>query len=161
MSLQRQCGVVVRQPDRSPHPQAGGARSSGRASVSSSVKSGNIRTCARCSRVLGPGWGRFRPAAVVLGDKALGMQHAGPLSLPVLSQLRALTPAPTPTPHIRPQRAQRVLLVAPRGWERGPLWCPAWPPAAHLPCSHHLLWSRGGDPSPSSPWEKHRPGWQV
>lgn len=90
------------QPDRSPCPQAGGPRSSGRASVSLSVKWGNVETCASCSGVLGPGWGQFRPAAVVLGDKALGTQHAGHLSLPALSQIRVLTPAPTPGPHIRP-----------------------------------------------------------
>lgn len=86
----------------SPCPQAGGPRSSGRASVSSSVKWGNIRTCASCSGVLGPELGRFRPAAVVLGDKALGTKHAGRLCLPALSQLWALTPTPTPTPHVCP-----------------------------------------------------------
>ena len=85
-----------RQPDRSPRPQAGGPRSSVRASVSSSVGWGNIRACASGSGVPGPEWGWFRPAAVVLGDKVLGTQRAGHLCLPALSQLWALTPTPTP-----------------------------------------------------------------
>lgn len=42
----------------------------------------------------------------------------------------------------------------PEGVGEGPPLLPGLASCGLPRCSHHLLWSREGDPSPSSPWRK-------